>query len=385
MNRRDFLKIAGLAPIVLATARLVFGNELANPRRILVLVELAGGNDGLNTIVPHANSTYYARRPGLAVGRDEVIRINDQIGFNPNLAPLNDVWGAEELAIVQGVGYPSPNRSHFRSIDIWETASGSHDTLTQGWINEALKGEQLDLAAEGIVLGAPDVGPLTGADVRTLVMDSIEQFVADARRVREVPSSPDSNALGHVLGVQSDLIAANNRLEAQISAAPDLTATFPRGAFAQQLKSAATLISAGAEVAVIKVTHAGFDTHANQRRQHDNLLTQFAEGLTAFRDEMIAIGRWNDVLVMTYSEFGRRVAENGSNGTDHGTAAPHFVLGGSVNGGLYGSAPDLDSLTDGDLLHTVDYRQLYATICERWWGVSRSFLGEFETGGLAFV
>lgn len=385
MNRRDFLKIAGLAPFVMITPRLVFGNEFAEQRRILVLVELAGGNDGLNTIVPYADSTYYARRPGLAVSREAVIRINDQIGFNPALAALNEVWRAEEMGIIQGVGYPSPNRSHFRSIDIWETASGSEDTLSLGWIHEALKAEQLDLAAEGIVLGAPDVGPLTGPDVRTLVMDSIEQFVRDARRVREVPTSADSNALSHVLGVQSDLIAANTRLESQVGAAPELTATFPRSLFAQQLKSAATLISAGAEVAVIKVTHGGFDTHANQRRQHDLLLTQFAEALAAFREEMIAIGRWNDVLVMTYSEFGRRVAENGGNGTDHGTAAPHFVVGGAVQGGLYGAAPDLTSLTDGDLGHAVDYRQLYATVCERWWGVSRSFLGVFEAEGLEFV
>lgn len=385
MKRRDFLKLAGLFPFIAATPRLVLGQEHREHGRVLVLVELAGGNDGLNTVVPYTDSTYYAARPRLAVSRDTVLPLTDSLGFNPVLEPLMDSWQTDQLAIVRGVGYASPNRSHFRSIDIWETASGSDDVLIDGWLARALGDGTLgELSAEGIVIGAADLGPLVGDGVRALVMDDTDQFIRQARQLRAAPGAPASPALAHVLAVQSDVLAAGRDMDDRMSGAPAITTPFPRHALGRQLEGAAQIIAAGVPVAVIKATHGGFDTHANQRNQHDARLTELADSLAAFRQAMVELGRWGDVLVMSYSEFGRRVGENGNRGTDHGTAAPHLVMGGRVQGGLYGAQPSLTDLEGGDLRYAVDYRSLYSTVCRDWWGVPDAFLGE-GFGSLGFV
>lgn len=376
MQRRDFLKIAGLASLTLVVPEVVGQPAAQKPwERVLVLVELTGGNDGLNTVVPYTDPQYYQLRPQLAVAHQNVLQLSTQLGFNPVLEPLMPAWQARELAIVLGVGYPQPNRSHFRSIEIWDTASGSDRVLQEGWLAQlfAHRRPPTTFAAEGIVLDA-DPGPLAGQQIRTVVMRDPQRFLEQARRVKRAAQISTNPTLSHLLAVQNDLYRAAAVLEEKLTTAPALTVAFPQTALGRQLQTAAALLVSRTPVTVIKVSHGSFDTHSNQRTTHDRLLRELAEALMAFRQAMHAAGLWQQVLLMTYSEFGRRTAENGSAGTDHGTAAPHFFFGGKVKGGLYGQQPTLTDLAQGDLLHTVDYRSLYATVARRWWDVPGGFL-----------
>ncbi len=382
MRRREFL-LAGsalasftlLSPHALAQAR-------ASPRRAdrtLVLIELAGGNDGLNTVVPYADPAYQKLRPGIAIKREAVVQLDEKLGLHPSLAPLGDAWKARELAIVQGVGYENPNRSHFRSIDIWDTASGSNRFLTEGWVARVIGSSRRAAAplADALVLGGGS-GPVTGSGLRAVSMPDPQRFLRQAQDMRAAEARPANPALAHLIKVQREVQDTAKELREVLARAPEVRGEFPNGPLAQQLRVAARLINAKAVVPVIKLALGGFDTHANQPGQHANLLRQLGEGLAAFRKALAEAGRWNDVLVMTYSEFGRRAGQNGSNGTDHGTAAPHFVLGANVKGGFFGPAPNLADLVNGDLRHAIDYRSLYATAAQTWWGFSRtSALGDY--------
>lgn len=385
MKRRDFLTagpaLAGivlLAPHALAQAKaLGFRTD-----RTLVLIELAGGNDGLNTVVPFADAAYARLRPGIGIKREAVVQLDEKTGLHPSLAPLMESWKAGDLAIVQGVGYDNPNRSHFRSIDIWDTASGSNRFIAEGWVARVLGGQKRgseklsDRLADAVVLGG-GAGPVTGAGLRAISMPDPQRFLKQAQGMFATEARPANPALAHVLKVQHEIQDTAKELHAVLARAPDIGRDFPNGPLGQQLRVAARLIAAGAVVPVVKVALGGFDTHANQPGQHANLLRQLGEGLGAFRKTLIAAGRWDRVLAMTYSEFGRRAAQNGSNGTDHGTAAPHFVLGGAVKGGLYGPGPNLADLVNGDLRHGIDYRSLYATAAQTWWGIGRGAFGDY--------
>ena len=380
MRRRDFL-LAGSASaaFVLLTPGARAQARAAGWRadRTLVLIELAGGNDGLNTVVPYANPAYQGLRPGIAIKRDAVVQLDEKLGLHPSLAPLGDAWKAGEFAIVQGVGYENPNRSHFRSIDIWDTASGSNRVLAEGWVSRIIgaRRRQAERLADAVVLGG-GAGPVTGSGLRAVAMADPQRFLRQAQGMKTAEARPDNPALAHLLKVQHEVQDTAKELRGVLARAPEVRADFPAGPFGQQLRVAARLVAAKAVVPVVKLALGGFDTHANQPGPHANLLRQLGEGLAAFRKAAAAAGRWNDVLVMTYSEFGRRAAQNGSNGTDHGTAAPHFVLGAKVKGGLFGPAPDLGNLVNGDLKHAIDYRNLYATAAQTWWGFART--GAFE-------
>ena len=377
MKRREFLKIAAGAliwqinPFMLPAVRAAL-----NPsQRILVLIELKGGNDGLNTLVPYADKRYYQLRNSLAVKRDQVLSLSENLGLNPRLEGLMESWKQKELAIVSGIGYPQPNRSHFRSIDIWETGSASDQYLQTGWLARLLPKmpASSQTIADGAAIGG-DAGPLAGGNLRLVIMRNLEQLFRQARRVQQVNADTDNPALKHLLGAQNDLFRSAQALDQTLKTQTLPNWTFPKTMIGRHLQTAARLIAGDASIPVIKVSHGGFDTHANQRNLHDRLLQQLADAMMAFRNAMQQAGRWEQVLVMTYSEFGRRPAENGSRGTDHGTAAPHFVMGGKVRGGLYGRQPSLQDLDKGDLKFNVDYRSLYTTIGRRWWGLKAEFL-----------
>lgn len=342
-----------------------------NRDRILLLVELHGGNDGLNTFIPYEDAAYYRARPQLAIPRDQVRQLTPRFGLHPALSPLMPLWEGKELAWVQGIGYPRPNRSHFRSIEIWDTASDSEQVLDKGWLTGLF--EQFPLparfTAEGILLGKGDAGPLSGGKARTIALHDPAQFLHQAAAVAPLSVSTTNRALAHILEVRREISQAAMDLQGRIQQAPHLSIEFPANKFGKQLEVAARLIAAQVPVSVIKVTQGSFDTHAGQLAAHQRLLEELAQGLVAFRAAMDQLGLWKEVLVMTYSEFGRRVAENASHGTDHGTAAPHLLMGGRVKGGLYGTSPSLTDLQQGDLKHTLDYRSLYATVCEKWWGL----------------
>ena len=348
---------------------------------ILVLIELKGGNDGLNTVVPYADNTYYQLRNGIAIRREEVLKIDPRVGLHPELKAALPLWEKGELAIVQGVGYPQPNLSHFRSIEIWETSSKSAEYLEDGWVARGMKAGYADRArftAEGVLIGGNDFGALAGA--RAVTLNNPEAFINQARYA--MPGHAQGNAaLQHLLSVENNVSDAAQGLRGEKFS---FTTEFPSGAFGNGVRAAAQVVASQkgkAGVPVIVLTLGSFDTHQNQPNTHANLLKQLGEGLVALRSAFTELGAWDRTLVMTFSEFGRRPRQNNSNGTDHGTVAPHFVAGGAVRGGLYGQTPDLTRL-DGsqNLSYTTDFRQLYATVAQDWWGVNAETVvrGRFE-------
>ncbi|HEV8255681.1 MAG TPA: DUF1501 domain-containing protein [Casimicrobiaceae bacterium] len=339
----------------------------ARYRNLLVLIELKGGNDGLNTVVPYASPTYYALRPKLAIPRDQVVKLSDAVGLHPALEPMLPLWKGRELAVLQGVGYPEPNLSHFRSIEIWDTASKSAEYLQDGWLTRAFAAAPTptDFAADGVIVGSPDLGPLAGAGTRAIALVNTEQFLRQARLA--IPEGTARNrALQHILKVESDIVQAASHLNADHA----FTTEFPQSGFGNAIKTACQVIASRAGVAVVRVTLSGFDTHSGQPGTQARLLGELSGGIVALKSALAELDRWNDTFVLTYAEFGRRPKENLSNGTDHGTASVHFAMGGRVAGGLYGEQPSLDRLSgDGNTGYAIDFRSVYATVLDRWWGV----------------
>jgi uncharacterized protein (DUF1501 family) len=366
MRRRDFLRAGASLPLWGTVGGVAYAAPLVIARKLLILVELKGGNDGLNTVVPYADPEYRRRRARLAIDRDAVLKITDGVGLHPSLEKLLPVWADKRLAIVQGLGYPDPNLSHFRSIEIWDTASRSEEYLEEGWLARALarSPSPSSFAAEGVVVGTTGMGPLAGG-ARSIALTDPEQFLRNARLARDAGGTRNPS-LAHILRVEREIVQSAEKLNAGHA----FTTPFPAGAFGSAIRTAAQLAVNPAGVAVIRVTLGGFDTHSNQLGTHANLLRQLGEGLAALREALVEAGRWDTTLVATYSEFGRRPYENQSGGTDHGTAAPHFVMGGRVKGGLYGEGPQLQRLDgNGNLAHALDFRAYYATFLDGWWGL----------------
>ncbi|WP_455200078.1 DUF1501 domain-containing protein [Kaarinaea lacus] len=376
MNRRDFIKLAAATPIMFYAPWSLSKTTMLDTslwKKKLLLIELKGGNDGLNTVIPYADPQYYHLRPTLAVARDQIIQLNEQLGLNASLSPVKIIWDSNELAIVLGVGYKNPNLSHFRSIEIWNSGSDSDDYIGEGWLTRTFKGQSAleSLMAHGISTGF-DAGPLQGQDAHNIIMNNPRQFFSQANQLRLPNVTTDNPALAHILHTQQKIYDSALALQQYIRKIPDIQEKFPRHKLGKQLQLAATIILSDAPVTTIKVSLGGFDTHNIQRQKHDRLLKQLAQSLAALRNTLAEHNHWENTLVMTYSEFGRRAGENGSKGTDHGTAAPHLLLGGSVKGGFYGKQPSLTQLNNKNLLHHVDYRQLYATITRDWWTFSSS-------------
>ena len=381
VSRKSFLgalsagPLSILAPSLLPNAARAAGEGEASWDKIAILVELKGGNDGLNTVVPYRDPLYKQFRPNLALGKDEVLQLDENLGLHPALEGVFGAWKKDEVALALGCGYQKPNRSHFRSIDIWNTAANSDQHLGEGWISRvfATTRRPQEFMADGVVLGQGDAGPMRGGGMRSVVMRNPHEFVELGQDAQEGMQAAPIGALGHLLGVENDLARAVRTLKAQMAKSPKLDTIFPNTGFGKQMKTATELISSGIPLAVIKVAQGGYDTHAGQGNRHRNLLSELDGGLSAFRAAMQEIGAWNRGIVMTYSEFGRRVKENGSAGTDHGTAAPHFFMGGKVKGGIFGEQPKLDDLGNGDLKYSMDYRSLYETLTRRWWNLPSHF------------
>ncbi len=378
LSRRGFLHSAAAlaAGISIGSARLAFAAAPAgaNFRNLLVLVELKGGNDGLNTLVPYADAAYYALRPKIAIARDKVVQLTDRAGLHPALEPLAAFWNAKQLAVLQGVGYPQANLSHFRSIEIWDTASKSDEYLADGWLTRAFVQAPVPaaFAADGVIIGSTELGPLAGGGTRTVALADTEQFLRRAKLAR-AETTRGNKALAHLLKTENDIVQAAAHLDGR----HDFRTVFPENGFGKAIKTAAQVLANRAGVAAVRVTLGGFDTHSNQPATQARLLGDLAQGLVALRSALEELGRWNQTLVLTYAEFGRRPKENLSNGTDHGTANVHFALGGRVAGGMYGAPPDLERLGgDGKPAFALDFRNVYASALENWWEVdSRGALG----------
>ena len=395
MNRRKFLGSVGSLPLIgtlngvawaasapsNAASTNVAGHKPYN--NLLVLIELKGANDGLNTVIPFANPRYTELRPRLAIARDQVLQLTGQEALHPALQPLMPLWQNKELAIIQGIGYPNANLSHFRSIEIWDTASKSEEYLDAGWLARvfAQTPAPRQFAADGVVVGSNDMGPLSGQGVRTIALADTAQFLRNAKLAQ--PGSDRRNAaLKHILAVENEIVHAASKLNANRV----FRTEFPRSGFGNQVRTAAQLVASNAGMATIRLTLTGFDTHAGQLGTQANLLKDLAEGISALKLALSELNRWDSTLVMTYAEFGRRPKENQSGGTDHGTANVHFVTGGNVVGGMYGQAPELNRLDgNGNLPFAVDFRSMYATVIDKWWGLDSSRILQGKFAALEFV
>ncbi|WP_213295407.1 DUF1501 domain-containing protein [Paraburkholderia sacchari] len=411
MKRRDFLAAAAAMTAAGATSWLPGAahaqGTIAAQRHasgydnLLILIELKGGNDGLNTVVPFADPLYYRYRANIGVRRDDAIQLDERTALHPALAPLMPMWREHELAIVQGVSYAQPNLSHFRSIEIWDTASNAGQYLREGWLTRAFASAPVPkgFAADGLVLGSAEMGPLAnGAHAIALVNPA--QFARASRLVTPVALKERNPALAHILDVENEIVHAADQLRPRPGQYVLKTA-FPGGAFGTSVKTAMQALASGETVAsarggpapvpgqgvaVIRLTLNGFDTHQNQPQRHADLLRQFAAGMVAMRAALVEMGRWDRTLIVTYAEFGRRVRENQSRGTDHGTASAHFVAGGQVAGGLHGEAPQLARLDgNGNLPVAVDFRQIYATVLANWWGLDAQAVLQQRFGTLPLL
>jgi uncharacterized protein (DUF1501 family) len=369
MNRRDFIKYASLTPLAGMIPSLLASTS--SNQKILLLVELKGGNDGLNTLIPEHQQAYYDARPKLGIKKRQLkpnLKLDDNFYLNPYLSDLKYIWDKGDMAWIQGVGYQHADRSHFYSIDVWNTA----DPLlrnTNGWLTK--KGLILPANKEnlnGIIIGDDNMGPFAGKDGHAVAMKDPHAFYNQTKYLNKKRYRTQNDSLAHLLSTQDQIHAAAKLLKNTLHATSHRhNIRFPQGKFGRELEQISKLIVGGVRLPVFKVTLGGFDTHAGQQVDHNNLMHKLGGGLKAFYDSMNAARLWDNVLVMTYSEFGRRVAENDSQGTDHGSASSHFVLGGRVNKGIYGKEPSFRKLDDGDLMPTVDFRQMYATVAQRWW------------------
>ena len=359
MDRRTFLTSAsGL----LSCAALPAWASAAAPR-LLILIELRGGNDGLNTVIPIDDGAYYDLRTRLALRPETVARFHGAPALHPSLAPLEPLWRDGQMAILQGVGYPTPNLSHFRSIEIWDTASDSQQFLQSGWLTRTVDKQPAfaSQSADGVVIGTADLGPLAGG-ARAVALNDPARFARQAR-LASADGIAARGALAHVLRVEGDVVRAGADIRSDIAFKTD----FPRGAFGIAVQHAAGIAISG-KVPVLRLTLSGFDTHQNQLPIHANLLRSLAESVVALRSALSEQGVWDRTLILTYSEFGRRPRENQSGGTDHGTAGALFAFGPHVRGGVHGEAPSLRSLdANGNLRHSTDFRRIYASILEDWW------------------
>ena len=403
-TRRDFLRTSTLLGFGATVPTFLGRTALAAPGAekpgakdtVLVVVQLTGGNDGLNTVVPFKNDDYYKQRPTIAIPKDQVKKITDDVGFHPSMDAMAKLYTDEKaVCVVQGVGYPNPNQSHFRSMDIWQAASTA-ETLTEGWLGKSLKqkgvpafhlaggNESSPLALAGAPARVPSINSLDDFKLKTVAVsgsDATAQkgFITSvAERVAPKPAAP-SNLLDFVSRTQMNTYASSEKL-ASIGKNYQPKVPYPTTALANKLKLAAQLIDAGIGARLFYVTVDGFDTHAGQggvAGAHANLLTQVSEAVSAFYRDLAGRGHKERVCIMTFSEFGRRAYENGSKGTDHGAAAPMLLVGGGVKAGAVGAQPKLTGLKDGNLVHGTDFRQVYAAVLEKWLGVpGKEIVGE---------
>ena len=386
MERREFLTYAAITGAVTSMGIAVPAVPAwARPGwdRTLVLLELKGGNDGLNTLIPYTDPLYYEARPTLAVARDRVLKVENKLGFHPALEPLMPLWSAQKMVAVMGLGYPDPNLSHFRGIEIWNTASDADQYQEMGWISRlfATAPPGPGYAADGINLGYNQMGPLQGRNTRAISLQKRpEKILQQASQLRPGRADARNPMMTHILKQRRDLRSAAEKIIAKRIEAVQVRGQFPATPLGDQFRIAARLLIAGVRVPALKLSISKFDTHASQEPLHSDLLADVARSVAAFAKEMERQGLWNDVLVMTFSEFGRRVAENSSSGTDHGTAAPQFLFGGRVTGGFHGDHPPLYDLEGGNLKHRLHFRSLYATVAKEWWGVRPDFIMEKPLG-----
>ncbi|MCE9529518.1 MAG: DUF1501 domain-containing protein [Planctomycetes bacterium] len=388
-SRREVLRVglSGLAVVSLGSTVPAFLSRMALAEQmpttqmsrdnILVVVQMSGGNDGLNTVIPFTNDEYYKARPVIGI-KDQKLKLNDQFMLNPAMIGFKDLYDQGQLAIINGCGYPSPSRSHFRSMEIWQTAAPEKQE-TLGWlghyIDHALRGSQSMLKAVNIGQELPRALVADGMPVPSIQsindfsfkLDKNSQFDAkmEDQIIRECNAvRNDSPALEYLSRQATNAIIETDNIR-KVASNYKSEVRYPKG-LGEQLRTIAQLINGNFGTRVFYVQCGGFDTHGNQFGGHGQVLANVTNAIAAFQNDLAEKGLTDKVTTMCFSEFGRRVQQNGSNGTDHGAAGPMFMIGGKVKGGIHADYPSLTDLDGGDLKYTVDFRKVYATILDKW-------------------
>jgi uncharacterized protein (DUF1501 family) len=379
LDRREFLGAALAVGGVLAFPRALRAAPAGGPRRTVVLLHLVGGNDGLNTVVPFGSRRYRALRPTLALAGDQVVRLTGELGLHPSLRPLEDLWKRKRLAILNGVGYPDPDYSHFRATEIWQTAEPTR-APTFGWVGRAIDVAAAQRGAaplRAVALGREQPLALNAATPSVATLTDFDRFrLPPALERAAALYAPAEARTGAAAAVAEAGERALRIAERIARLAPDGGPM--AGSLGEDLRRALALLKADLALDALHVSFGGFDTHASQARTHGELLAVVAQNLVQWQDRLERAGLGERVVTVVYSEFGRRAEENASAGTDHGSAAPVFVLGQGVAGGFHGAVPSLDDLDDGNLRFTTDFRRLYAALVRHAWDLDpQSIVGDF--------
>lgn len=379
MDRRDFLNYSALAisatsgmPGFLARAAARAGGD-----KTLVVIQLTGGNDGLNTLIPYTNGAYYAARPNIAIPKADVLNLSRDLGMHPSLKPLMKLWDDGHLAWLENVGYPNPNRSHFASMAIWHSADptqAAHD----GWIGRIAEKIGDPFCASNY--GATTPLALMAPDFALPSIDGVDNFQLKLpggleHAFNTMLQAPRSGEAAYLQRATKRMLTNTARVQKSVGKYK-AGAAYPESKFAATLRDIARMIAGQTGQRVLYTALGSFDTHASQRADQDKLLADLASGLTAFYADLERQGLADQVVVMAFSEFGRRVAENASGGTDHGEGSVMFALGKGVRGGIHGDSPDLETLNQGDIVYKQDFRGVYATALDGWLGLnSQEILG----------
>ncbi|MFD0862574.1 DUF1501 domain-containing protein [Sungkyunkwania multivorans] len=391
MKRRDFIKRSSLASGALLVPSFLqafdkIGMSIFQGKR-LVVIQLTGGNDGLNTVVPFQNDIYYKNRRGIALPPREIIKLNDEVGLHAGLKELKELYDQGYLSVINNVGYPNPDRSHFRSSDIWHTASSSSEYLQTGWFGRYLdnhaerpyQGIEID-DTMSLIMKGEKINGIATKNAKVLYETSRNPYFNELSRHQQDAHLSEHN-LGYLYKTFNEA-KSSARYIYETSKTFTTKVTYPQNAFGKQLKTVSEFINSGLDTSVYYVSLGGFDTHANQLGQQGRLLKIYAEGIKTFVEDLKANGTLNDTLIFTFSEFGRRLKQNAAGGTDHGAANNIFIIGNKLKKqGIFNAMPDLSDLdANGDIKFNIDFRDLYATMLEKWLQVDseRVLLGNFR-------
>lgn len=382
-KRRDFLKTSAFASTAWFVPSFIQQGLSVKPNssrtgKILVIVQFSGGNDGLNTIIPFEDDIYFQNRPSLAIPKEEVLQLGDYLGFNPAMEALRSLYDDGKMTILNSVGYPNPDRSHFRSMDIWHTASDSDTYLQSGWL-----GRYLDHACSGcdqpytaIEIDDTLSLALKGKDHNGFAMSNPKQLKKTTKNPflqkigQEYDGAANNEAIHYLYKTMIQTQESADYLSQKVKAYRS-NVTYPATGFGKDLKQIAELITTDTDTKIYYVSITGFDTHANQKNVQSRLLKQYADGMKAFVSDLTQHGLLDETLIMTFSEFGRRVKQNASGGTDHGAANNLFLIGGKLKQpGFYNQGPDLSNLLNGDVRHQIDFRSVYTELLDNWLDVA---------------
>ena len=365
MKRRNFIKSSILAALVLSLPTSFMASP--NKKKTLVLLELNGGADYLNIIIPYKEKNYYDLRPTLALKESEYLKLTETLAINKDLDFLHSLYQNNDMAIINGLGYKDPNLSHFRAIEIVETGSNSNEYLEEGWLSDVLEKEELSKQkpVHAIVFGKRKKGHLFSKNLDVLQMKNISAFLKEGSKLNfDIPSSTQDATLGFLYKQKKTIersLFSVNKYAKDVS----VTIEFENSDISNSFKEAVKIIKSPMDISVIKLSQKSYDTHANQKENLSLLLKELNAGIKSFVNELKTENIFDEVLFLTYSEFGRRVKENGSKGSDHGTATFSFV-GGGVKGGLYGEYPSLTNLKKNNLIYTTEFKSFYNTLLSKW-------------------